>query len=271
MTALMDADSLDVTLGRRRVLDDVAFAVRPGEAVGLVGPNGAGKTTLLRALAGVLRPERGAVHLDGAPVEALPRGRFAAKVAYLPQGGGSFWAVPVRTLVMLGRLPHRNRWSGPSPADEAAVTAALAATGTQELADRPVTELSGGERARVLLARALAGEPRLLLADEPVSGLDPYHRLEVMEHLRALARAGKAVVVVLHDLTLAARFCDRLVLLDGGRVAASGAPAEVLTPERLDSVYRVRALHGRENGEPFVVPWDRLPERHAPESPEGGR
>jgi iron complex transport system ATP-binding protein len=258
MTALLEASNLAVSLGRRPVLDDVAFALDPGETVGLVGPNGAGKTTLLRALAGVLKPVRGEVRLEGQPVGSLPHGHFAARVAYLPQGGGSYWAVPVRTLVMLGRLPHRERWSKPETADERAVDTALAATGVEHLAERPVTELSGGERARVLLARALAGEPQLLLADEPVSGLDPYHRLEVMDHLRALSHAGKAVVVVLHDLTLAARFCDRLVLLADGKVAASGPPEDVLTPQRLDSVYRVRAVLGRQGGEPFVVPWDRL-------------
>lgn len=263
MRALLTAENLHVTLGRRRVLHGVDVRVAERELVGLIGPNGAGKTTLLRALAGLLAPEAGRVTFSGKTLASLPPRTLAREVGYLPQGGGSYWPVTAAELVMLGRLPHLGPWQKPGEGDHAAVTAALAATDATHLAGRKVTQLSGGERMRVLLARALAGEPRLLLADEPVSGLDPYHRLEAMEHLRALARDGKGVAVVLHDLTLAARYCDRLVLLDEGRVVADGPPSTVLSPDRLASVYRVRALHGFEGGEPFVVPWDPLTEPSA--------
>jgi iron complex transport system ATP-binding protein len=268
-TAALTARGLDVRLGGRRVLGGVACDVAPGELVGLIGPNGAGKTTLLRALAGLLPPAAGTVALAGTPLGRIPPHRLASRVAYLPQGGRPQWPVPVRELVLLGRTPHRPGLRGPRPADRDAVARALAATGTTHLADRPATELSGGECARVLLARALAGEPAWLLADEPVGGLDPYHRLEVMTQLRASAQAGRAVAVVLHDLTLAARFCDRLVLLDRGRGVAAGPPAEVLTDARLRAVYRVEALTGVHDGDPFVVPWRRVePPRTGTDAPE---
>jgi iron complex transport system ATP-binding protein len=264
MTAILEACGLQLRLGRRRVLANVDLTVRSGEVLGLIGPNGAGKTTLLRALAGLLPIEGGDITFDGEDMTRVPRSRLAREMAYLPQGGGSHWAVPVRTLVTMGRLPYIGPWRGPGQADLVAVDRAMRATETDHLAERPVTQLSGGERARVLLARALAGEPRLLLADEPVSGLDPYHRLEVMEHLQSLAHYSSSetkagVAVVLHDLTLAARFCDRLVMVDQGRVVADGAAEEVLAPERLAEVYRVRAVQGKEGFQPFVIPWERLP------------
>ncbi|MEE8535084.1 MAG: ABC transporter ATP-binding protein [Kiloniellales bacterium] len=256
--SLLSATEVVVELGGRRVLAGVDFRIEAGQLVGLIGANGAGKTTLMRTLAGLQDTRSGHIAFEGRPLREFPPRALAQRLAYLPQHGGSYWDITVEVLVRLGRLAHLAAWSGPSPADLAAVERALAAIGVAALRDRPFSQLSGGEKARVLLARALAGEPRLLLADEPVSDLDPYHRLEVMEHLQRLAASGMAVVVILHDLTLAARFAQRLVLLDRGRVAASGTPEEVITPAQLARCFRIRAHSGRLAEGAFVVPVERI-------------
>ena len=252
------ASGIRVTLGARAALVGVSAAVETGELVGLIGPNGAGKTTLLRALAGLVPPDGGTVTLDQRPLTAIGRRDRARRLGHLPQDGTIHWALPVQDVVLMGRLPHLGAWDRAGAPDRAIAASAMEALDIADLAARPATRLSGGEKARVLLARALAGAPEILLADEPVAGLDPYHRLEVMEHLAVLAATGTGVVVVLHDLALAARFCRRLVLLDKGRVAAEGTPREVLTPERLAAVYRVEALRGRHDGADYVLPWRRV-------------
>ncbi len=251
---LLTAEGVTVRLHRRSVLDAVDLRVGAGEVLGLLGPNGAGKTTLVKALAGLL-PCQGRVLLDGRPLAALPPAQRARQIAYLPQGATAHWPLPARDVVALGRLPHLAPNQRPSAADAAAVDAALAAVDVRHLADRPVTQLSGGERARVLLARALAVGARIVLADEPVAHLDPTHQWQVLHLLRRRAAAGDAVVVVLHDLGLAARHCDRVCILAEGRIAAQGAPAAVLDDALCQAVFGIRVLRGDHEGSPYILPW----------------
>ncbi len=260
LSSLVAARDVSLAYGPRRVLDGVAMTLAAGEVVGLIGPNGAGKTTLLRVLAGLAAPESGEIALFGRPMAAFGRAERARGVAYLAQNGTAHWAVTVETLVGLGRLPHGGPWKGtPSvAADRAAVARAFSDCDLAGLAGRPLNRLSGGERARALLARALAAEPRVLLADEPVAGLDPAHALDVMAVLRARAAAGAGVIAVLHDLTTAARHCDRLVLLAEGRVLAAGPPGAVLEDDVLARAYGVRVHRGTAEGLPFVVPVGRV-------------
>jgi iron complex transport system ATP-binding protein len=239
-------------------VNGASLSVASGEMVGLIGPNGAGKSTLLKAILGLQPRNAGTVLLDGQDFFALSSRERARKVAFLPQERRVEWRLPARDVVMLGRYPHHSGFGGPSPEDKAAVERALADVDGAALMDRPVSVLSGGERTRVLLARALAVEAPVVLVDEPVNALDPYHALHVMEILRERAVRGAAVVAVVHDLALAARYMDRLVLLHEGAVMAEGAPAHVLRADQLAHAYRVQALHGTENDHPWVLPWSRL-------------
>ncbi len=258
----LEATQIHLSRGPRPVLTGVDFAVAAGQCVGLIGPNGAGKSTLLSVLAGLLEPSGGQVSLDGTPLAAVPRADRARRIGYLEQGAACHWPLRVDRVVTLGRLPHASPWGGESPADRAAIARAMDQCEVSHLAARTVTHLSGGERARVMLARALAGEPALLLADEPAAGLDPHHQLHVMELLAGLAAAGTGVVVVLHDLALAARYCTHLVLLDeAGRVAASGPPAALLADGVMERVYGVELLRGERDGVPYVLPWRQRPVR----------
>lgn len=252
------ATDLSLQLGARQVLRQLSVSLGEGERVGLIGPNGAGKSSLLRALAGLLRPAAGEVTLDQQTLARWPRRDLAKTIAYLPQNGPSHWAMTVEAVVALGRLPHHGPFGGASGADRQAVQRALAAMDLEPFAQRPVSELSGGERARVLLARCLAGEPRYLLADEPAAGLDPAHQLDLMRELTRLSDANVGVLVVLHDLTLAARFCQRLVLLAGGEVLADGPPPFVLTVENIARAYGVEAELAELDGSLVVLPRRRL-------------
>ena len=240
MTDVLAAQEVTVRLGGAVIVAHANLALARGEFVALVGPNGAGKTTLLRALAGLV-PAEGEIVLDGTPLAALrPRDR-ARLVAYLPQGHVFYWPMPVAEIVRLGREPHADPFSRASAVDRAAVEHALDATETRAFAARAVTTLSGGERARVALARALATQAPVLLADEPTASLDPRHQLVVMELLRSAARGGSAILAVMHDLTLAARFADRVLVMSKGHIVADGPPDEALSAERLSSVFDVVA------------------------------
>lgn len=248
-------EGLGVHLGPRKAVSDVTATLHPGTLIGIIGPNGAGKSTLVRAMLGLI-PATGRIMVDGEPVSAIPRGRLARSIAYLPQGQTLHWPLTVERLVALGRLPHLAPFSRIGDVDRAAIDGAMGLADVEHLRGRLATELSGGERARVLLARALAVEAAGLVADEPLAALDPGHQIEVMTLLRRQAEAGALVVTVLHDLTMAARHCDRLLLLHRGRLAADGPPEEVLTAERLADVYGIRAWIGEAEGRRLVVPID---------------
>jgi iron complex transport system ATP-binding protein len=255
MTAFLSAQDLNVKLTGRLVLNDISFSLSSGHLVALVGPNGAGKTTLLRALAGLV-PSDGAVHVGGDAVSSLTLRERARRFAYLPQGHIVYWPLPARDIVALGRYPH----GATDPArltakDTDAVRRAMQATDVMEFAERRVTELSGGERSRVALARVLAVEAPVILADEPTASLDPRHQIDVMKSLRTAADQGTLVLVVTHDLGLAARFADTVLVLSDGRLVSQGAPAEALSEQVVADVFRISAYRAEYQREAVIVPW----------------
>lgn len=253
MTVLV-LDNVRCQLQGVPVLQGISTQAAPGELVALIGPNGAGKSTLMRAMAGIQEGVSGAVTLDGQAVQALPASELARRRGYLPQAATAAWPVTVRHLVGLGRMPLRAFWQPANRHDEAAIQAAMEKTDVAYLADRLVTTLSGGERLRVMLARALAAEPVLMLADEPLAALDPRHQLQTMQLLRAHCDAGGSAVVALHDITLACRFCDRLLLLECGHAVIDDAPAAVMQSGELERVYRVAFEQVMLDGKVSVLP-----------------
>ncbi|MEV4949380.1 ABC transporter ATP-binding protein [Streptomyces sp. NPDC053755] len=245
-------EGVTLAAGARRLVRDVSLTARPGEVIGLVGPNGSGKSSLLRAVYRVLRPEGGSVRVDGTEVRSMPVRRLARTLAAVVQESGADFDLTVRDVVSMGRTPHKRLFDGDTGEDARIVGSALESVDAAELADRSFDRLSGGERQRVLIARALAQQPALLVMDEPTNHLDIRHQLEVLGLVR---RLPATVLVALHDLNLAAFYCDRLYVLREGAVTATGTPAEVLTPDLLRRVYGVTAevtVHPR-TGAPQVT------------------
>jgi iron complex transport system ATP-binding protein len=253
--AFLIAQDVNVTLAARLVLNDVSLALSSRHLVALVGPNGAGKTTLLRALAGLV-PSGGAIHVGGDPLSSLPLRERARRFAYLPQGHIVHWPLPARDIVALGRYPHgATDPARLTPRDTEAVLRAMQATDVVEFSARRVTELSGGERSRVALARVLAVEAPVILADEPTASLDPRHQFDVMKSLRAAADKGVLVIVVTHDLGLAARFADTVLVLSEGRLVSQGAPNEALSEQIMGDVFGISAYRAEYQREAVIVPW----------------
>ncbi|WP_189531102.1 ABC transporter ATP-binding protein [Streptomyces roseolilacinus] len=258
--AELAVESVTLTAGAHHLVRDVCLTARPGEVVGLVGPNGSGKSSLLRAVYRVLRPDAGCVRVDGADAWALPVRRLARTLAAVVQESAADFDLTVRDVVAMGRTPHKRLLDGDTAEDRLLIESALESVDATGLADRRFDHLSGGERQRVLIARALAQRPALLVLDEPTNHLDIRHQLDVLGILRELPAT---VLVALHDLNLAAYYCDRLYVLRDGEVTASGSPSDVLTPELLAEVYGVTAevtVHPR-TGAPHVTFLPGAPQR----------
>ena len=253
MTAL-HVVQLSVHVRGRPILDDVTFdIVTPGLTV-VVGPNGAGKSTLLRALAGLTPVHTGTIRINGTALGSMTATERARAIGYLPQERTVHWPLSARRIVALGRLPHQMPGAVLGPHDMAAIDAALSAMDANGLADRPILELSGGERARILIARVLAQEPAIMLADEPTAGLDPRHQWALFERLEAIAARGTRIIVALHDLALASRFARTVLLIADGRLAAVGSSEDVLTPERLATIFGVTSQLIAHDGHHLIVP-----------------
>ena len=251
---MIETDAVTVELGGTEILTEVTMAVTRGEVVGLVGPNGAGKTTLLRTINGYLPPTAGTVRLDDRPLEAMDQATVGRAVATVPQETAVAFDFDVETVVGMGRHPHLGRFDTWSAADTDAVEAALTRTDTAQFRDRSVEALSGGQRRRVLIAQALAQATPALLVDEPTASLDINHQVRLLTLLQELAADDKAVLAAIHDLELAARFCDRLVLLADGRVRARGAPEAVLKTEVLTDVFGIDVTVDTEGDPLQIVP-----------------
>ena len=255
MKALLEARDVDYTVGDATLVRDVRLALFPGQLLAVAGPNGAGKSTLLRLLAGDVEPSAGEVRIDGRPAAAFRQDDLARLRAVLPQQTVLQFAFTAEQVVEFGRSPYRRRFRASHPDDERAVSAAMAEADVAYLATRSFPTLSAGEQARVALARVLAQETEILLLDEPTATLDLRHQELVMRLARRLARAGRGVVAVVHDLNLAARYADTVVLMKAGEVAACGSPTDVMTEENVEDVFEqaVHVLTHPEGGRPLLV------------------
>ncbi len=253
--AALAFESVELTIGARAILRGVSLELPRGEILSLAGPNGAGKTTLFRVASRVLRPSGGGVRVGGRPLDALSRRDLAREIAVVPQDAQISFPFTVGEVVLMGRSPHLGLLGFETKRDVARAREAIARVGIEDLADRPAPELSGGERQLVLVARALAQDPRILLLDEPTAHLDLRHRIDVLALVREFVASGRSALVVSHDLGLAARICDRMALLRDGALLASGAPRAVLTKSNLRQTFGIDAdVIDAPDGSPLVVP-----------------
>ena len=239
------------------VLRHVSFNVEKGSFVGILGPNGSGKSTLLKIMDGILTPREGRATMDGRDIGTMSRRDIARRAAVVPQDYTGIFTFTAREIVLMGRSPHLDPWSFEGKRDHEIVSRVMAQTDTQGFADRSLDQLSGGERQRVLIARALAQEPRVMLLDEPTAFLDIRHQVEIMNLLKLLNKEeGLTVLAVTHDINLASLYCDRIILLNGGTIHAEGPPAEVMTADNIEAVYGLPVVSGshKPTGRPIIMP-----------------
>jgi iron complex transport system ATP-binding protein len=254
----LNAEKLSFAYHKRIILNSISLSLKGGEFLGLLGPNGSGKSTFLKNLLGFLKPTGGRIVFAGTGAVPAPAPKERSRhIAFVPQSSGLHAALSVREVILMGRLPHlQDRWTGYNKIDRQKVAEVLAVLGIEDMAERNVLSLSGGELQKVIIGRCLAQEGEILLLDEATSGLDLNHSIEIMELMRRKTLdEGKTVVAVLHDLNLASQYCDRIVLLKNGRIRYQGSPAAVLTEEVVEEIYGVRAaVKTDEYGRPFVLP-----------------
>ena len=252
---MIDVEDLSAGYGGRDIIGEITFAAAKGEFVGIIGPNGSGKTTLLKAISRVLEISGGVVTLEGRAITDFGQKELARTVGVVPQETAMNFSYTVADIVMMGRFPHKERFAKENADDYRIVREAMEVTNVAHLADRPVTDISGGERQRVIIARALAQQPKVILLDEATAHLDINHQVEILSIVRDLGK-GVTKIGVFHDLNLAAEFCDRIVLMAGGRIRAMGTPAEVLTMERLRDEYGITAMVQTNpvTGRPLIMP-----------------
>jgi len=253
----LKVSKLNVAVDNVTLLKDINVEFQAGSLTGIIGPNGAGKSTLLRVLAGLQKKQSGDVLLDNIPIDEIAKKSRAQKISYLPQTPECHWPLTVERVVSLGRFPYQTT-NKLSSDDIKAIDDACRKADITHLIGRPINQLSGGEKARVMLARALATQADILLADEPIASLDPRHQLEIMTLLQSLASVGKTVILVLHELHFAIRYCDRLVLLDKGIKVSNGEPSSVLSTENLQNTYAINSISGQHQNMPWLLPWDSL-------------
>ncbi len=256
----LDIQNISLDLDGNKILENVSVSVREGEVVGLIGPNGAGKSCLLKSILGLLDIKSGKISIDDQNIDDLDLKERAMKMAYAAQGAPVYWPLTAETIVGLGRVPHLNPWQKLTKNDKIAIDYAMERTDCADLSDRLVTTLSGGERARVLLARVLATGAKYILADEPVAALDPSHQLQVMNILSSLSKSGHGVLVVLHDLGHALRYCDRLILLNDAKVIGQDVPEKILSDQNLKNIFGISASRWAENGHSLLSPLNVLDE-----------
>jgi iron complex transport system ATP-binding protein len=244
---------LSVSFQNHQILKNISFTANAGEFIGLIGPNGAGKTTLLRAIMNFIASD-GAMMIDDCSIQTMSHRQRAKQIAYLAQERDIIWPVSVETVVRLGRELQRSAFASLSQTDLDMISQAMAQMDVSQFAKQPATQLSGGEKARVLIARLLAQNTPLILADEPVAGLDPAHQLNLMRCFEKLAMQGKTIIASLHDLSLSAQYCTRLILLQKGEIIADGKPEDVLITENLSRVYNIKADITHKNGRLYIFP-----------------